>query len=96
VIAEPFAELAVHETVADESPRVAVAAVGAVGTPAGVTAAVSAAAAVFDPESVATTRKKYDVPFARPVTTQLFGSTPTTDVHVPATAEVVALIAVTA
>ena len=95
MIADPFAELAVHVTVADESPRVAVAAVGAVGTPAGVTAAVSAAAAVLLPESVATTRKKYDVPFVKPVTTQLFGSTPTIEVQVPATAEVVALIAVT-
>ena len=62
---------AVNDTVARESPRIALAPVGTPGTVAGVTAVEAAEAVPVPIALVAVTVKVYEVPFVRPVTMQL-------------------------
>ena len=67
VMGSPFGDDAAQPTVTDASPRVAVMVVGAVGTPAGVTAADDVDAGEFPDADLATTVTVYAVPLVRPV-----------------------------
>jgi hypothetical protein len=71
VIAEPLLPGAVHETDALPSPAAAVTPVGAVGTPAGVTAVDAALELLVVTLLVAITANVYGVPLVRPLTVQL-------------------------
>ena len=74
---------AVHETLADRTPAVAVTDVGASGVVTGVTAADATLARELPALFVATTVKVYAVPLVRPVQ---FAVTPVT-AHVPPAGE---------
>ncbi len=68
VIAEPLADAPLKVTTAFDEPATAETVVGAVGTPAGVTAADALEALPVPAAFVAVTVKVYAVPLARPVT----------------------------
>ena len=70
-MAEPLAEAAVQETVAEPTPAVADTPVGAAGRPDGVTELEAAEARPVPLPLVAVTVKVYAVPLVRPVTVQL-------------------------
>src|SRR5918912_1152678 len=70
----PFDAGAVHEIVADASPAVAVTAVGAPGTVAGVTLLEASEAGPVPTAFVAVTVNVYAVPFVSPVTVAVVGT----------------------
>src|SRR6478736_5022407 len=68
VMGEPLTTGTFHDTWADLSPRTATTPVGAVGMPAGVTAADGAEGCEVPIALVALTVKVYEMPLIRPVT----------------------------
>jgi hypothetical protein len=74
-IGDPFDPAPENAIVACLSPGVAVTEVGAVGSPAGITADDAADSSEFPTEFTATTLNVYEVPFVSPVTShEVFGA----------------------